>query len=143
MAVDHIRARMREGIRAALANLDTTRDRLFIARVRRFAKNECPALNLHGPDEALDGATIHGGDADREMEFSLEIAQNRVDDYVEELDQVIKECELAIAPGVTVDGEAFEVWPALIKTDYSGEGDQAIVLTKITLAVRAFAALGT
>lgn len=115
---DHIATQLRNAIVAALTGLATTGARVYKNRpgIRVLQASELPALMVYSGGEDVNDAAVDGNLLERDMQFHVDLRVKGTDGVDDVLDQIRKEVEIALAPGVVIGTRTVII-------DYSGMSD--------------------
>lgn len=137
----HLRKQIREAVATAVTGLSTTGANVFQSRVYALERDELPGLRIYPGSETIVPTTIHSPMMqERTLQIRVEAIAQALVDLDDELDQIVKEVEIAIA-GMSVAGIATSI--ALVdiqEPELTGEGEQPLGRTTLTFEVRYFTA---
>jgi hypothetical protein len=106
---DHVRTQLSAAVRVAVTGLPMTMSNVFGFRVFPLQAYEMPALCVYTVSEDAEPLTIHFPLYERTVELHVVGFTERNDMLDEDLDQIGKEVEIALAPGVTVSGKQVQL----------------------------------
>jgi hypothetical protein len=105
---NHAHRQIREAAETQLAGLATTGSRVYANRHYAIPASSLPALRISLDDEQVDAATIHANATyDRQITMAIECCAQDGDTVDDTCDQMSKEVETALAPGLTIGGRVF------------------------------------
>lgn len=106
----HIRTQVRDGVEAALKDLPSTQNRVFVTRTYPLDHRRLPALLVYVLDERSEPVEMGPGrDMERQMSVTIEaIADGK--GYDDELDQIALEIEAALAQSNYLGGLVKELY---------------------------------
>jgi len=108
--MSHLHTQIRGAIVTALTGLATTGPRVYANRLMALPASGLPALNVTLDEESAEGLTIHGPQHYQRRLGVVVSAFARASVGVDDiLDQIGLEVEIALAGGITVDGQTLEL----------------------------------
>ncbi len=145
---DHLRRQIRDAAKTILTGLTTTGARVFVDRVYPLQSTDLPGLRIMTNYETI-GSTSFG--ANRRIERQLELVVEACSKLVgeqgrtvdDQLDQIAKEVEVALANNNTLSNTCKYVQPEKFESDINGEADKPFGILRMTFSVFYMTALDT
>ncbi len=133
---DHMRAQIRAGFEACITGLATTGGNVFSARVHKLPEASLPALRLRTGNELIRATSMGGGAAQRYCERILrlivQIVQQSENPDEDQLDQILKEIEQAVAADQSLGVGAKWVQLAEVgEPEHSEESGNPVSVTEV------------
>jgi hypothetical protein len=130
---DHVRNKIRDEAVTALTGLTTTGARVYANRVHPMGDANLPGHRIYTNDEDVQIASIGSSRLlERELELVVEACAKENDTFDDTLDDMIKEAEVALAPGLP---SAKYVSLKRIEIEASGGGDKQVGVARMTFVV--------
>lgn len=101
---NHLHQQIRDALKTALIGLTTTGSRVFANRLHPLTASELPAIRLFTETEEAEQNGLSGQWRTRTLDFSVEACAKANSSLDDQLDQIGKELEIALAAGITVSG---------------------------------------
>jgi len=142
---DHLRKRIRDAVVAACTGLSTTGGRVYTGRMTPLPAGNGPSLLVDMGGEDIAAASLGG--AGRLMERSLDLVlraavKTTAATYLDTLDQVAKEVQVALAADQTLGGLVKWIQPAgIAEPDLNGDGEQAVAMIAMRFTCFYYSAL--
>lgn len=133
----HIRNAIRDNITTSLTGLTTTASNVFQTRIYPLADAKLPGLAIYTMSEESEyqsispPRTLH-----RKLEVVVEAYVKAVANYDDTLDTICAEVETALYTDLTRGGRAFDTRVLSFEADISDQGDQPMILGKLTVEVQ-------
>jgi hypothetical protein len=121
----HLHKQIRDAMKTALTGLATTGNRVFANRVWPLSAAELPAIRLFSEEEDVEQTGLMGQWRQRTLTLAVEACAKASITLDDTLDQIGKEIEQALAPGLTVDGQKLFPIYAGMTLDFE-EADQPV-----------------
>lgn len=142
---DHVRKQIRAAVASAVTGLATTGARVFTSRTAPLPQDTTNALRVYCKDETEIRAAATGAGAarvrlDRTVEIVIEAVVKKASGFDDELDQILKEVEVAMS-AVQSAGGAKRIHPVRLETDYEGDGEQELAVGRLVYEGFYFTAL--
>jgi hypothetical protein len=124
----HVRKQIRDALSTLCTGLASTGDRVFKSRLHPLAPAELPALRIHVDEEEITIDDIHSPvRLDRTCTVRIECVSRALETLDDELDEMAKEVEHAIAGDADLGGILNgSLTPDGIEIERDGEGDAPI-----------------
>lgn len=133
----HIRKEIRDDIVTTLTGLATTGSNVFRNRTHPLSASKLPAIAVFNKAEEVLYRTI---DAPRLQErtatYEVEAYVKGTSDYDNTLDQINLEIEEALYTDLTRGGDAMDTRIINFISDFNGDGDQPIAVSRLTVEVK-------
>jgi hypothetical protein len=108
---DHLHKQIRSAVATKLTGLTTTSARVYTNRLQPMSEANLPGLRLYLDEEQAAGITLHQPQMqERTLTLVVEGCAKAVNGLDDVLDQISKEVEIALATGITVSGQALDVY---------------------------------
>lgn len=134
---NHVRRQLREAIKTQLTGLATTGARVFETRLYPLAETDLPGLTVATPREDARFAQFDGA-IERTITVEIGATAKAADGLDDTLDQMAKEIEIALAPGVTVAGVLVRLDPEVMETDYDADTDKPTGTVRLAYRAQLF-----
>lgn len=140
----HKRNAIRDNITTSLTGLTTTGSNVFQTRIYPLADAKLPGLAIYTMSEDSEyqsispPRTLH-----RKLEVIVEAYVKAVADYDDTLDTICAEVESALYTDLSRGGYAFDTRVVGFSADISDQGDQPMILGKLTVEVQYSATEGS
>lgn len=140
----HKRNAIRDNMTTSLTGLTTTGSNVFQTRIYPLADNKLPGLAIYTMSEDSEyqsispPRTLH-----RKLEVIVEAYVKAVADYDDTLDTICAEVEAALYTDLSRGGYAFDTRVVGFSADISDQGDQPMILGKLTVEVQYSATEGS
>lgn len=132
----HVRKLIRDNIVAAVTGLDTTGANVFKSRVYPLSSGSLPALTVYTRSEDVMQSTMRKPRTiERTLTVSIDSYVQGLTNYEDSLDAIAVEVENAITADVTRGGYAKDTRITSFEADYSGDPDQPVASSTITIEV--------
>lgn len=140
---DHVRKQLREAVAAAVTGLTTTGARVFQSRVYPIQAAELPGLSVYTESETAEESTVEPDPTVRRVvELRVDGYASAVADLDDVLDQIAKEVETALAPGVSVSGQSVELVYTGCQIDQDAEAARPHGLVSLQFTAELFTTSG-
>ena len=132
----HVRKLIRDNIVAAVTGLNATGTNVFKSRVYPLSAESLPALTVYTRSEEVTQSTISiPRTIERTLTVSIDSYVQGLTNYEDSLDAIAVEVENAITADVTRGGYAKDTRITSFEADYSGDPDQPVASSTITIEV--------
>lgn len=143
---DHLRTQIRDAFVTALTGLSTTGNRVEVGRATPIAADAQPTLLVDVGGEAIVNSSVLAR-ASRIQERTLEVVvraavKTAAGTYLDDLDQIAKEVEIALAGAQTLGGLCKSIQPRdFDEPEIDGTGNKTVAVMAMHFDVLYFAAL--
>lgn len=140
---DHIDKQLRDAATALLTGLTTTGSRIYKSRVYPMRDADLPGLRIYVDESSISVASLGGAKRYQERTISLvvEFCAKATSSYDDQADASKKEIEIAIGNANTITSTVKYAQLARIETERSGEGEQVLMMTRLTFDCVAYTAM--
>jgi hypothetical protein len=115
---NHLHRQLREALETLLTGLATTGTRVYANRLQPMADANLPGLRVFMDEEKADILTVHYPQMqDRNLAVIIECCAKASTVLDDTLDQISKEVEIAVAPGITIGSKTLAVFYAGMQFD--------------------------
>lgn len=139
---NHVRHQLRTAALAALTGLTTTGARVHASSV--YPLNELtsggPGLRIFTQSEAAEVASLELPiNYQRDISLVVEACAKAATGFDDVADQVCKEVEIALEPGLTIGGKVVYPTYAGAEIELDGDGEQPVAVARMTFTCTLFA----
>ena len=140
----HIRNAIRDDITTTLTGLSTTGSNVYQTRIYPLADNKLPGLAIYTMSEETEYQSISPPRTlQRKLDVVLEAYVKAVSDYDDTLDTICAEVEAALYTDLSRGGYAFDTRVVGFSADISDQGDQPMILGRLTVEIQYSATEGS
>lgn len=140
---DHIDQQIREAAASLLTGLTTTGSNVFLSRVYPLQDVELPALRIYVDSSELQAATLGGAGryVERRIHLVVEFCGKAIAGYDDQADASKQEIEVVVGNANTLNNTVKYAQLTAIDTERDGEGEQVVIVTRLTFECVAYTAL--
>jgi hypothetical protein len=134
---DHVRKQIRDAAIARLAGLATTAARVYAGRVKVLQETELPCLLVDtGDEQIVDGSRqFERALARRIVQLRVRCVVKQVSGYLDTLDQIAQEVEIALATAATLGGAKGWWLTGTTAPELDGDGDRPVAVLELAFDV--------
>lgn len=142
--MSHIRTRIRQNIVTTLTGLDNTGSNCFDTRVFAVHNSILPAICVYTQSETVRYPSMGPPRTlIKRMSARIEVYVKTTGTYDEMVDQICADIEEALYTDLTRGGLAEDTRITSLDTDFSADGDQPVMVGRLTCEVDYFAVEGS
>lgn len=135
--MSHIRTAIRDDIVTALTGLTTTGSNVYPTRIYPVREESLPGLAIYTLSEDTSYQTINPPRTqNRILQVVVEAYVKTVSDYDDTMDTISAEIEAALYTDLTRGGRAQDTRVISFEADISDQGDQPMILGRLTVEVQ-------
>jgi hypothetical protein len=140
---DHVDKQIRDAATTLLTGLTTTGSRVYKSRVYPLQDADLPGLRVFVDGSEMQAATLGGAGryVERRVNLVVEFCGKAIASYDDSADASKKEIETAIAGDNSLGGKVKYTQLTRIETERDGEGEQVVVMTRLTFECVVYTAL--
>lgn len=103
---NHLHKQIRDALVTALTGLTTSSTRVYANRLQPLPDSLSPTLLVYLDEERAEALTLHNPHTqERELAVAVDAVAKATSGLDDTLDQMSKEVEIALAPGITISGQ--------------------------------------
>lgn len=142
--MSHIRTAIRDNVVTTLTGLTTTGSNVYPTRIYPLREDKLPGLAIYTLSEDTSYQTINPPRTqNRTLQVVVEAYVKAVSDYDDTMDTISAEIEAALYTDLSRGGHAQDTRVMSFEADISDQGDQPMILGRVTVEVQYAATEGS
>lgn len=133
--MSHVRQQIRDAVKSAVTNLNTTGSRVYVSRTYKLTDDNLPALRLYTQDEETERLCKSPVYVKHTLPVAIECCAKQATDVDNKVDTITSEVEAAIVGDSTLAALIKDNQITATDIEYSTEQEQPLAIAKVTFTI--------